>query len=100
MPETAEAVLLTPSTLACIEPLVLDVSRQLILIFPAGDVRIPDSDIVKLPSPANTGTCDEATTVVPSHSLHLMRSTPDAADVCNVTVPLANHVPVVPWAML
>ena len=84
-----------PLELAKIVVLVLAVSSHEILMLPAGVANVPDKDIVKIPPAAMLSlNREESITVVPSHNLQTVLMA--VLLFVNVTVPLANHVPVVP----
>lgn len=92
-----ESLLPLALELAEIVPLVELMSRQLILIFPAGDVMIPLNGAGTAPLPATILLVVAAITVVPSHSLQRNWS---LVDELRPTVPNATHVPLVPCATL
>src|SRR6266446_8325621 len=85
-----------PVALKRIFPVVFEESRQEILRLPAGDVMTPErARLIK--KVAVSPTAVDEIIVVPSHNLQKIFA---ATVSCAVTVPDANHVPVVPCATL
>ena len=91
----------SPELLNNIAPDVAFPSLHDILKFPAGAVIYPLKEILDVPdAPAGPIRCvQEAITVVPSHNFAVTSALAVVVSI-TVTVPLTNHVPTVPCAIL
>ena len=83
-----------PELLNIIFPVVKEVSRQEILMFPVGDVITPERAIANEKLACVVVAVADAIIVVPSHNLNRNPAAPAVSS--TVTVPDTNHVPAVP----